>query len=309
MTLKEFGFSSLHRFTCYSIYFTLRLLLLDNLFILVVTVMSRVSKAVLLIMVMVSVFWMQAEPTLFLSANLFQWRSTFIQWSGILAIVAMSLAMVLALRLPLVEQWTQGIDKGYRIHKWLGISATLLGLFHWLCYQIPKWMIAIELLTKPNRLNGSGSQGNFSGFALWVKEMRPIGLAIGEWGFYLLLVLLGASLWLTIKYKPFRLSHRLMAVVYLLLAGHSVLLLKKAYWGWPIYWLVLMFIVLGSAAALYSLAGFVGRNARYSAKISAYHYYSASQTLDLRIQMEKRWLGHKALRNPLMILIKIIKLR
>ncbi|OXX67228.1 ferric reductase [Vibrio sp. V19_P1S1T109] len=258
-----------------------------------VIVMSRVSKTVLIVMVVVSVLWMQAEPTLLVSENLFKWRSAFIQWSGILAIVAMSLAMVLALRLPLVEQWTQGIDKGYRIHKWLGISATLLGLFHWLCYQIPKWMIALELLTKPNRLNGSGPQGNLSGFALWVKEMRPMGLAIGEWGFYSLLLLVGVSLWLTIKYKPFRLSHRLMAVVYLLLAGHSVLLLKKAYWDWPIYWLVLMFIALGSAAAIYSLFGFVGRNARYSAKISACHYCAASQTLDLRIKMEKSWPGHK----------------
>ncbi|EKG78749.1 hypothetical protein VCCP1040_2981, partial [Vibrio cholerae CP1040(13)] len=39
------------------------------------------------------------------------------QFSGILALMLMSLAMLLALRLPLIEQWTQGIDKGYRIHK------------------------------------------------------------------------------------------------------------------------------------------------------------------------------------------------
>ncbi|EKG47744.1 putative membrane protein, partial [Vibrio cholerae HC-50A1] len=52
------------------------------------------------------------------------------QFSGILALMLMSLAMLLALRLTSVERWTRGIDKGYRIHKWIGISALLLGILH-----------------------------------------------------------------------------------------------------------------------------------------------------------------------------------
>lgn len=59
------------------------------------------------------------------------------------------------------------------------------------------------------------------------KEAKPLAMEIGEWGFYALIVLLVVSLWSAIKYKPFRLTHRLMAVVYLLIALHSVILLKK----------------------------------------------------------------------------------
>lgn len=256
--------------------------------------MSRVKYTLWVVVGIVTLLWVQAEPTLFGSTNLFQWRSGLVQFSGILALMLMSLAMLLALRLPLIEQWTQGIDKGYRIHKWLGISALLLGIFHWLAYHLPKWLISLELLTKPARLNGSGPNSNLSGLALWLKEAKPLAMEIGEWGFYALIVLLVVSLWSAIKYKPFRLTHRLMAVVYLLIALHSVILLKKAYWGEPIYWLTMLFIVVGSWAACYSLLGLVGRQSRYPAHVKAFHYCPNSQTLDLTIQLDKPWLGHKA---------------
>ncbi len=169
--------------------------------------MSRVKYTLWVVVGIVTLLWVQAEPTLFGSTNLFQWRSGLVQFSGILALMLMSLAMLLALRLPLIEQWTQGIDKGYRIHKWLGISALLLGIFHWLAYHLPKWLISLELLTKPARLNGSGPNSNLSGLALWLKEAKPLAMEIGEWGFYALIVLLVVSLWSAIKYKPFRLTH------------------------------------------------------------------------------------------------------
>ncbi|QXC56095.1 ferric reductase-like transmembrane domain-containing protein [Vibrio mimicus] len=256
--------------------------------------MSRVEYTLWVVVGIVTLLWVQAEPTLFGSTNLFQWRSGLVQFSGILALMLMSLVMLLALRLPLIEQWTQGIDKGYRIHKWLGISALLLGIFHWLAYHVPKWLISLELLTKPARLNGSGPHGNLSGLALWLKEAKPLAMEIGEWGFYALIGLLAISLWSAIKYKPFRFTHRMMAVVYLAVAFHAIVLLKKAYWGELIYWLTLLFILVGSWAALYSLLGLVGRQSRYPAHVEAFHYCSQSKTLDLTIQLDKPWQGHKA---------------
>ena len=256
--------------------------------------MSRVKYTLWVMVGIVTLLWVQAEPTLFGSTNLFQWRSGLVQFSGIQALMLMSLAMLLALRLPLIEQWTQGIDKGYRIHKWLGISALLLGIFHWLAYHLPKWLISLELLTKPARLNGSGPHGNLSGLALWLKEAKPLAMEIGEWGFYALIGLLAISLWSAIKYKPFRFTHRMMAVVYLAVAFHAIVLLKKTYWGEPIYWLTLLFTLVGSWAALYSLLGLVGRQSRYPAHVEAFHYCSQSKTLDLTIQLDKPWQGHKA---------------
>jgi predicted ferric reductase len=256
--------------------------------------MDRVKYGVLSVVALVTLLWIQAEPSLLTSDNFFQWRSGLIQYSGILSLILMSTAMVLALRLPIIETWTQGLDKGYRIHKWLGIAAVLLGVFHWLAYHLPKWLISLEVMLKPVRFNGSGPNANLTGWAQWLKQLKPMALESGEWGFYLLLALLVLSLWSAVKYKPFRLTHRLMAVVYLLVAFHSFALLKRAYWGEPIYWLTTSFLAVGSLAALYSLAGLVGRRARYSASVKTLHYCALSQTLDLTLEAEAKWPSHQA---------------
>ncbi len=61
--------------------------------------MSRVKYTLWVVVGIVTLLWVQAEPTLFGSTNLFQWRSGLVQFSGILALMLMSLAMLLALRL------------------------------------------------------------------------------------------------------------------------------------------------------------------------------------------------------------------
>ena len=90
--------------------------------------------------------------------------------------------------------------------------------------------------------------------------------------------LLVASLWAAVKYKPFKLSHRLMSVAYLLIAFHSVLLLKHAYWGKPIYYLTVAFALAGSIAATYSLLGLVGRRNRHSTSVVSTRYFPKSRS-------------------------------
>ncbi len=68
--------------------------------------MDRVKQSIGIAVVIVTLLWLQAEPSLFSSQNVFQWRSAFVQYSGILALMMFSVAMVLALRLPTIERWT-----------------------------------------------------------------------------------------------------------------------------------------------------------------------------------------------------------
>ncbi|EPN4955174.1 ferredoxin reductase family protein [Vibrio diabolicus] len=262
--------------------------------------MKTVRNFVWMIIAAVSVLWWMSEPQLLSSTQFFQWRSALIQYSGVLSLALMSIAMVLALRLPVIEQWVHGMDKAYRVHKWLGIAGVSLGVIHWLMYKVPKWLVAAVWLEKPVKHTGEGPSGNnFVGFELWVKELRDIGLDLGEWGFYLLLVLLAVSLWTVVKYKPFKLSHRLMAVVYLMVALHSVLLIKHAYWGDPIHFIAFGFALMGSAAAVYSLFGFVGRANRYPAKVVSTRYFPQARVMELVLapginDQGKPWQGHKA---------------
>ncbi|MDS1908780.1 ferredoxin reductase family protein [Vibrio parahaemolyticus] len=262
--------------------------------------MKTVRNFVWMIIAAVSVLWWMSEPQLLSSTQFFQWRSALIQYSGVLSLALMSIAMVLALRLPVIEQWVHGMDKAYRVHKWLGIAGVSLGVVHWLTYKVPKWLVSAGVLEKPIKHTGGGPSGNnFVGLELWVKELRDVGLGLGEWGFYLLLALLVVSLWTVVKYKPFKLSHRLMAAVYLMIAVHSVLLIKHAYWGEPIHFAALGFALMGSAAAVYSLLGFVGRANRHPAKVVSTRNFPQARVMELVLAPSnngqgKPWQGHKA---------------
>ncbi|WP_210459305.1 ferredoxin reductase family protein [Vibrio crassostreae] len=256
--------------------------------------MKTVRNIIWAMIATMSAFWYAMEPQLFASSNVFEWRSAMIQYSGILSLMLMSITMILATRLPMVENWLKGMDKAYRVHKWLGIGGVAMGVTHWLWYQIPKSLVMSGVLDKPVRHNGSGPQAVLTGWELWVNELRDIAQSIGEWGFYLLLVLLVVSLWAAVKYKPFKLSHRLMSVAYLFIAFHSVILLKRAYWGEPIYYLTVAFALVGSIAAIYSLLGLVGRRNRHSATIASTRYFPQAEVMELVLKPEASWQGHKA---------------
>nr|WP_244306837.1 ferric reductase-like transmembrane domain-containing protein [Azotobacter salinestris] len=69
--------------------------------------------------------------------------------TGILAVGAMSLGLFLAIRPAFLESFVGGLDKGYRLHKWLGISALVLSVVHWLWVKVPKWMVGWGWLERP----------------------------------------------------------------------------------------------------------------------------------------------------------------
>ncbi|CAH1578131.1 ferredoxin reductase family protein [Vibrio rotiferianus] len=256
--------------------------------------MKIVRNIIWAMIAVMSVLWFAMEPQLFSSTNVFEWRSAMIQYSGILSLMLMSITMVLAMRLPVVESWLSGMDKAYRVHKWLGISGVALGVAHWLWYQVPKWLVMSGVLARPVKHSGAGPAGNLSGIEAWISGLRDFAQGMGEWAFYLLLVLLVVSLWSAVKYKPFKLSHRLMSVAYLFIAIHSVLLLKRAYWGEPIYYVTIAFALIGSIAAVYSLSGFVGRRNKHSAEVSATRYFPQSEVMELVLKPNASWQGHKA---------------
>ena len=256
--------------------------------------MKTVRNIIWAMIAVMSLLWFVMESQLFSSTNVFEWRSAMIQYSGILSLMMMSMAMVLAMRLPVVENWLHGMDKAYRIHKWLGIAGASLGVVHWLWYKVPKWLVEVGVLEKPAKHQNALGINNFSNIEAWFHSLKELGKSFGEIGFYLLLILVAISLWGVVKYKPFRLSHRLMSVVYLLIAVHSVLLIKRAYWGEPVFYLTVAFVIVGSIAALYSLFGFVGRRNQHLATVTATHYYPQAGVMELVLKPDVSWQGHNA---------------
>ncbi len=250
--------------------------------------MARFSWLIAALVVLVTTLWLQAESALFTSAGFYQWRSALVQYSGMLTVCLMSLCMLLALRLPLIEQLTKGLDRSYRVHKYLGIAAVSLGSIHWLLAIIPKQLVNAGLLEPPIKGTGPHNSENF--YAL-IKPLRPLAEQVGEYAFYAFVILAVIALLGAIRYKSFRYSHKLMSVAYLAIAFHSSILIKHSYWPYSITLVSLMLIWVGVVAALYSLFGRIGKSKQHKAEVASFNYLDKSKLLDLRIKVPD-WPGH-----------------
>lgn len=74
-------------------------------------------------------------------AGFMVWRRQIILLSGIIAWVLMTACMVIALRPLWLDKLMGGIDKAYGVHKWSGITVTVMLVLHWLMYEGPKWLV------------------------------------------------------------------------------------------------------------------------------------------------------------------------
>ncbi len=75
--------------------------------------------------------WAAATPHVLQSNGLFQWRGLLLQYSGVLAqpVSAWRCSLPPGQKWP--ERWLSGLDKMYRLHKWLGISELIISVSHW----------------------------------------------------------------------------------------------------------------------------------------------------------------------------------
>ena len=102
--------------------------------------MTKISRALAVVLVLLAGLWLMADTLVPQPFSYFSFRAKFMQFSGVLAIGAMSLCMVLAARPHWLEPHLDGLDKMYRLHKWLGITALVTAVAHWWLGQGTKWM-------------------------------------------------------------------------------------------------------------------------------------------------------------------------
>lgn len=144
-------------------------------------IMQRIKITVGGLLGALSLLWLAAEPSVFQPAGFFALRSAMMQYSGILAIGCMSAGMMLALRPRWPEKWFGGLDKMYRLHKWLGIGALAIGVIHYLWAKGPKWAVGFGLLERPQR--GPRPVPD-TAIEQTLSSMRPLAETVGEWAFY-----------------------------------------------------------------------------------------------------------------------------
>lgn len=70
-------------------------------------------------------------------------RKQAILLTGVASFALMSLIMLLAVRPVWLEKPLDGLDRMYRLHKWAGILAIVLGLLHYLLELAGPWLAGI----------------------------------------------------------------------------------------------------------------------------------------------------------------------
>lgn len=100
---------------------------------------------------LLTAIWLLETPAVFQWNGIFPPRGAKVQLSGIVAVGAMSVAMARALRPRLPGRWFGGLNKMYRLHKWLGIAALVAAVVHRLWSQGPKWAVGWGWLQPPVR--------------------------------------------------------------------------------------------------------------------------------------------------------------
>jgi predicted ferric reductase len=257
------------------------------------SVVARLKLVFVAILVALTVVWLLSIPMEALTSGFWRLRNSLIYYSGILAIGCLSVAVILAARPVQVEGLLGGLDKFYRLHKWLGIAGALLSVFHWLCENAPRWAVQQGWLAPRPRPPVGAVADVPVGFDPF-RDWRGIAGDLGEWGFYLLLVLVTLALWKKFPYRFFLPAHRLLSAVYLVLVFHSIILMDRSYWAQPAGPLLILLMMAGSVAAIISLLRRIGTARKAVGVIETLRFHEDNAVLDVGIRLTTAWPGHQA---------------
>ena len=254
--------------------------------------MTRIKVSFLTILLLLTALWLAADTLLPEPFTYFSFRTVFMQYSGVIGIGLMSVAMLLALRPKWLEPHLDGLDKMYRLHKWLGIAALVVAIVHWWWAKGTKWMVGWGWLEKPARKPVTGETlGAIEG---WLRSQRGFAESVGEWALYAAVVLIVLALIKRFPYHWFVKTHKWIAVAYLALAYHSVVLAKVDYWSQPVGWVLAVLLLGGSIAALLALTGRIGAGRRVQGTIVDLNEYPALRVLETAVVLNDGWPGHAA---------------
>ena len=118
------------------------------------------------------------------------------------------------------------------------------------------------------------------------RHQRGLAETIGEWAFYAAVVLIVLALVQRFPYRLFVKTHKWLAVVYLALVFHTVVLMKFDYWTEPVGLLIALFLAAGAISALVVLLGRVGARRQAQGHIESLTYYPELRVLETEVALQ-----------------------
>lgn len=254
--------------------------------------MTRIKLIFWGFLVGLSLLWAAAQyglPEPLSQVNLFR---LLVQYSGTLAIGVMSAAMILATRSRWIERRIDGLDKAYRLHKWLGIAALVTAFSHWISMRLAESMGHDEALIGqsvwPVAEDAMGPvQALFHG-------IHSTASSFGNYAFYPAIIMIALALIKQVPYRFFVSTHTILALLYLFAAIHSVALMEFRSWPQPVGIVTGMLIAGGVVSALLALTRQIGRNNRAGGIIERVEPFLDVRVVSSHIKMDERWKGHEA---------------
>lgn len=254
--------------------------------------MSKIKLALLLSFTFITIIWIFTNTLLYIpfDSNLF--TKSLAQYTGIIAFSAMTFAMILATRPVWIEKRLGGLDKIYRLHKWLGIVAFSFSVVHWLVSSLPEWWSKLDRLIILDAISGATvSSVEPTTFENLLEALESPALQVGEYAFYLTVLFLTMALLKKIPYRIFAKTHIAMAIIYLVLVFHSFALMYINYWTQPIGIIMVIMMIAGTVSSFIVLFGQVGKKRKSEGSIQSINTYPDMNMFELIVKNDK-WKGH-----------------
>ena len=260
--------------------------------------MTRIRVAFAGFLVALLVLWLFADSLPFGSVTSRAFGASFTQVSGILSIGMMSFGALLAVRPRWLESTFDGLDKMYRLHKWLGVGGLSVGIVHWLTATgdgrgRPGAAAAAEAGQAVVGAATSVTDVTATGLQDWLASLHGPAHGVAQPALWVLIALVGVALIKFIPYRFFAKTHVLTSLVFALLAFHSIVLMKAGYWSQPIGWVVLTIVGVGFIAAFVSLLRSLGLRKQTSATVDSATYYPELHVLETELTVKDGWAGHQ----------------
>lgn len=202
--------------------------------------------------------------------DFFFWRSQLTMLTGVLSLGYMCIAVLLAARFKWVETIVNGLDKGYAIHKKLGIGALLSLIGHWAIIKSAHWLVQAELIARPHRGGHPAIEG---------INWHSIAVLVGDISFKLFIVFSVFSLVQAISYKKFKFTHKLGGVLVLAGVFHAMLLLDWTVASLPTNVAITLLSFVGIWCSCLSLFGKIGQSNQSQGIVTDIEKYNDSNDI------------------------------
>jgi predicted ferric reductase len=213
-------------------------------------------RFVYILLAVLTAAWVSSQPlTVLFTASAerpWAWYLALLHGSGYLSATMMSVTMLLALRGPRLEALLGGLDQLYRVHRQVALLAVGLAATHYAIKLGAKELRRSGVLEKPENAKSL----SLPLFDSW----HPLAKDFGEWGLYVVLALVAVALLQRIPYRQFARLHRLMPIVFLMVAAHALVFMPRAFWAGVAGPLAVLLMTGGAVAAVLSLAGWLVSN-------------------------------------------------